>query len=135
MMTTIELFPLQNKTEMNSTAVIADEFHNSVGYKISLREMLTGTDEYYQISSGLMISDNRSIERVSKNNERPGSWDQCDANQKRLILHNTQPTELLYLFIVLHHKNFRTFYGGPTQTFRKSISDDIVVNPLSGNPV
>ena len=32
-MTTIELFPLQNKTEMNSTAVIADEFHNSVGYK------------------------------------------------------------------------------------------------------
>ena len=67
MMTTIELFPLQNKTEMNSTAVIADEFHNSVGYKISLREMLTGTDEYYQISSGLMISDNRSSERERKN--------------------------------------------------------------------
>ena len=65
-MTTIELFPLQNKTEMNSTAVIADEFHNSVGYKISLREMLTGTDEYYQISSGLMISDNRSSEREQK---------------------------------------------------------------------
>lgn len=93
MMTTIELFPLQNKTEMNSTAVIADEFHNSVGYKISLREMLTGTDEYYQISSGLMISDNRSSEREQKQRQ-PGSWDQCDANQKRLILYNTQPTEL-----------------------------------------
>ena len=61
----------------------------------------------------LTISDTRSIERVIKNRVRPGSWAQCNNNQKRVILCNKSDS-ISYL---LHHKNFRGLYEVPHQTF------------------